>query len=49
MAGELGGGSHFLCAFEEDKHLNFDCSDEWADLATFKKKAVEIAKERLRV
>ena len=49
MAAELGGGSHFLCAFEESKHLNFGCSNEWADLETFKRKAVEMAKERLGV
>jgi len=49
MAAELGGGSHFLCAFEGDRHLNFGCSDQWADLETFKAKAIEMAKERLSV
>jgi hypothetical protein len=49
MAAELGGGSHFLCAFEGDTHLNFGCSDKWADFKTFKAKSIEMAKERLKV
>jgi hypothetical protein len=49
MNTELGGGSHFLCAFEEQRHLNFGCSDKWADLKAFKEKAFEMAKQHLGV
>lgn len=47
MADELGGGSHFLCVFKGDSHLNFGSSDDWADLETFKPKAIEMAREHL--
>jgi hypothetical protein len=49
MNAELGGGSHFLCAFEEQRHLNFGCADRWADLKTFKEKALEMARTHLGV
>jgi hypothetical protein len=49
MNAELGGGSHFLCAFEEQRHLNFGCADRWADLKTFKEKAIEMARTHLGV
>jgi hypothetical protein len=49
MNAELGGGSHFLCAFEGEKHMNFGCSDKWADLETFKRKAYEMANRQLKV
>jgi len=49
MAAELGGGSHFLCSFEGDRHSNYGCDDKWADLATFKEKAVEMAKDQLNI
>ena len=39
MASALGGGSHFLCAFANESHLNFGSSDEWTDLNKFRDRA----------
>jgi len=44
---ELGGGSHFLCLFSGDAHLNLGSSDDWADIRKFEEAAVKIATERL--
>lgn len=49
MSSELGGGSHFLCAFVGNTHQNFGCDDKWADLDTFKRRAIEMAKAHLNV
>ncbi len=49
LAGELGGGSHFLCAFEGEGHVNFGCSDEWADYDTFADRALRMVKEKFKL
>jgi hypothetical protein len=49
MNADLGGGSHFLCAFEKERHLNFGCADKWADLKTFREKALEMTRQHLGV
>jgi hypothetical protein len=36
------GGSHFLCAFTAEGHLNFGASDEWADLQKFERAALDL-------
>ncbi len=46
MAAELGGGSHFLCAFDGDRHLNFGTSDQWADAEAFFPEALRMAAAR---
>lgn len=43
MARELGGGSHFLGVFEEDSHVNYGSSDQWADEEKFLHRALELA------
>lgn len=43
MAKELDGGSHFLCAFQDEKHLNFGTDNGWADLNKFKEKSCSMA------
>ncbi|HLT47481.1 MAG TPA: hypothetical protein VK002_09660 [Rubricoccaceae bacterium] len=45
MAKELGGGSHFLCAFDGPRHVNMGASDEWADPEKFFPEALRIAAE----
>jgi len=35
-------GSHFLCAFTEEGHLNFGASDDWADLQKFERSALDL-------
>lgn len=37
----LGGGSHFLCAFLGGEHVNYGCSDAWADIERFEAAALE--------
>jgi hypothetical protein len=49
MKKELGGGSHFLCIFEGERHLNLGDSDEWANLDVFKGKAIELARKNLGI
>lgn len=36
------GGSHFLCMFIEDNHVNFGASDDWADLDKFEAAALKL-------
>lgn len=43
MAEAFGGGSHFLCAFATERHLNFGSDDKWADLETFREKSLSMA------
>jgi hypothetical protein len=47
MSGGLG--SHFLCVFPGDGHLNLGASDEWADRERFEPRALEVACTRLGV
>jgi hypothetical protein len=49
MAQLLGGGSHFLCAFQDGTHVNFGCSDDWADEEKFLRRAVELVRERFHL
>ncbi len=49
LAKDLGGGSHFLCAFEGEGHMNYGCSDEWADYDTFADRALRMIKERFKI
>ena len=41
----LGGGSHFLCMFIDNDHVNFGASDDWADLEMFEAAAVKLIKQ----
>lgn len=43
MATQLGGGSHFLCKFDENGHQNRGCSDDWSDMKKFFLEAIRIA------
>ena len=45
-AKQLGGGSHFLCVFDGDRHLNYGSSDDWADEAKFCAEALRIVRKR---
>lgn len=49
MAGELGGGSHFLCVFENERHSNLGASDVWADEEKFTAEAVRIVQRMFGV
>ena len=49
LAQELGGGSHFLCVFNNEGHHNLGNSDDWADLERFATKALSLAGEMLDV
>jgi hypothetical protein len=49
LAKELGGGTHFLCAFEDDRHVNFGCSDEWADYEKFANRALQLVKDKFHI
>jgi hypothetical protein len=42
------GGSHFLCGFIDDQHVNYGSSDDWADVDKFEQKALDIALRYLR-
>lgn len=44
---EMGGGSHFLCVFDDKGHHNYGSSAEWADEDAFCDKAMELVNERL--
>ncbi|WP_376988138.1 hypothetical protein [Bosea sp. R86505] len=35
-------GSHFLCVFHDDQHLNFGADDKWADVAEFELEALAV-------
>jgi hypothetical protein len=45
----LGGGSHFLCIFDGNRHINCGCSYDWADSAKFTAKALRIIEERFEI
>jgi hypothetical protein len=47
MQPTMGGGSHYLCIFEETGRSNFGDSDDWADEELFTARALGIAWERL--
>ena len=49
LAQEFGGGSHFLCVFNNEGHHNLGDSDDWADLERFATKALSLAGELLDV
>ena len=36
------GGSHILCMFINDHHVNFGVSDDWADLDNFEAAALKL-------
>jgi hypothetical protein len=42
-----GGGSHFLCVFDDDGHSNLGQSNDWGNRGKFFKKAVEVAEMKL--
>lgn len=42
-----GPGSHVLGLFPGDSHVNLGARDEWADLETFREKALLVAAEHL--
>jgi hypothetical protein len=44
---DRGVGSHFLCAFLPDRHVNCGSSDDWADLDKFAKAALDLLPELL--
>ena len=46
MARMLGGGSHFLGAFDGNGHANYGDSDDWADEARFAAEALRIVREK---
>ena len=35
MASTSDSGSHFLCAFEDDRHVNMGASDDWGEATLF--------------
>jgi hypothetical protein len=39
VARAIGGGSHFLCVYD-DRHYNYGCSDDWADIHKFTQEAL---------
>jgi hypothetical protein len=43
----MGGGSHYLCIFDDTGHSNLGDSDDWADEELFTGRALAIAYERL--
>ena len=40
--------SHFLCLFQNDKHLNYSSSNDWADADKFEQEAITILTEMLK-
>lgn len=42
-----GSGTHVLGLFPGNGHANLGMGDEWADLATFREKALDVAGEHL--
>ena len=49
MASELGGGSHFLCVFEDETHFNLGDDDAWSDQERFFPESLRVAAERLGI
>ncbi len=49
LAKDLGGGSNFLCAFEGEGHVNYGCSDEWANYDMFADRALRMVKEKFNL
>jgi hypothetical protein len=49
LAGALGGGSHFICGYDGGNHLNYGASDDYADRDKFLAKALELAREHLKL
>ena len=49
LAKRIGGGSHFLCGFSRNGHLNFGGSDDWAEFDKFTTRAFRIAKGQLAI
>jgi tetratricopeptide (TPR) repeat protein len=45
MAKVIGGGSHFLCTYD-DRHSNYGSDDDWADLKIFTDEALHLISER---
>jgi hypothetical protein len=44
---EMGtGGSHFLCAFEQEGHVNYGSSDKWADYHEFVTQAIKLVGQK---
>jgi hypothetical protein len=46
---QRGGGSHFLCTFDEQGHANLGGSDDWAREDLFLARAKEVVSQRLGV
>jgi hypothetical protein len=42
----IGGGSHFLCTFDEKGHTNYGSSDVWTDFDKFTVKALQVVAEK---
>ena len=49
LSSRLGGGSHFLGVFPGEGHENHGASDEWANVETFGRRALQLARERLGI
>ncbi len=47
MKSVLGGGSHYLCVFDDAGHSNLGDSDDWADDELFTARAIGVVHERL--
>ena len=47
--GSPGDGSHILGAFPGSGHMNYGCSDDWADLDKFEREALEIMQTELGI
>lgn len=45
----FGGGSHFLCVYDDEGHANLGASDAYGDVVTFTTKALDIVTERLGI
>ncbi|HUT81014.1 MAG TPA: tetratricopeptide repeat protein [Candidatus Bathyarchaeia archaeon] len=46
---ELGGFTHFICAFEEKGHVNFGAYDLPVTLESFSKKAIDLVFEKYQI
>jgi len=42
-------GSHVLCVFTGDFHLNYGASNDWADIDLFTARALELARDQLNI
>ena len=47
MATMMGGGSHYLCVFDENGRGNLGGSDDWADEELFTARALGVVYEKL--